>query len=347
MQLNIKRIVILAEGCLTILHGKTAIGVLRYRGQDVVAVIDSTHAGEDIRQLVLTSYQVPIVKNLDEAMQYEPDSLLIGFAPIGGFLPETYRHVVLDAINRGLHIVSGLHYMLGDDPEFAEAAKKAGVKIYDVRKPEPDNYVARGLAKNLKANTVLFIGSDCACGKMTAALECHLEAKKRGYKSEFLATGQTGIMIANGGIPLDRVIADFMAGEIEKILLKYPSDTDFIFIEGQGSILHPGYSGVTLALMHGSMPKTMILCHEAGRTEIDEYQGFPFPPFPELIQMHEQLLKYIRPSKVVGIALNTKWMSEAEALKEIARLEQETGLPTTDPVRFGASKLIDTLEKYL
>jgi uncharacterized NAD-dependent epimerase/dehydratase family protein len=347
MQLNIKRIVILAEGCLAILHGKTAIGVLRYRGQDVVAVIDSTQAGKDIRTIVQTQYQVPIVSSLEEALKFQPDSLLIGFAPIGGFLPEEYRQTVLEAIHKGLDIVSGLHYLLNDDPEFAAAAKQAGIMIYDVRRPEPDNYVARGFAKNLKANTVLFIGSDCACGKMTAAFECHLEAKKRGYKSEFLATGQTGIMIANGGIPLDRVIGDFMAGEIEKILMKYPVDTQFVFIEGQGSILHPGYSGVTLALMHGSMPKTMILCHEAGRNEIDEYQGFPFPPFPEIIQMHEQLLKYVRPSKVVGIALNTKWISEAEALKEIDKFEKETGLPTTDPVRFGAAKLIDTLEKYL
>jgi uncharacterized NAD-dependent epimerase/dehydratase family protein len=347
MQLNIKRIAILAEECLTILHGKTAIGVLRYRGQDVVAVIDSTQAGKDIRKLVLTSYQVPIVSSLEEAMRYEPDCLLIGFAPIGGFLPDAYRQTVLDAINLGLHIVSGLHYILGEDPEFAEAAKKTGVNLYDVRKPEYDNYVARGLAKNLKANTVLFIGSDCACGKMTAAFECHLEAKKRGYKTEFLATGQTGIMIAGNGIPLDRVIGDFMAGGVEKILLQYSVDTQFIFIEGQGSILHPGYSGVTLGLMHGSMPKTMILCHEAGRKEIDEYQGFPFPPFQEIIQMHEQLLRYIRPSRVVGIALNTKWISESDALKEIAKFEKETGLPTTDPVRFGASKLIDALEKYL
>ncbi|MFB3895606.1 MAG: DUF1611 domain-containing protein [bacterium] len=347
MQLNIKRIVILAEGCLAILHGKTAIGVLRYRGQDVVAVIDSTQAGKDIRAIVQTEYQVPIVSSLEEALKFNPDSLLIGFAPIGGFLPDKYRQTVLDAINHKLDIVSGLHYLLNEDAEFAAAAKKTGITIFDVRRPEPDNYVARGLAKDLKANTVLFIGSDCACGKMTAALECHLEAKKRGYKSEFLATGQTGIMVANGGIPLDRVIGDFMAGEVEKMLMAYPKDTQFIFIEGQGSIYHPGYSGVTLALMHGSMPKTMILCHEVGRTEIDEYQGFPFPSFPEIIRMHEELLQYIRPSKVVGIALNSKWVSEAEALKEIERLEKETGLPATDPVRFGAAKLIDALEKYL
>lgn len=178
MQLNIKRSAILAEGCLTILHGKTAIGVLRYRGQDVVAVIDSTQAGKDIRTIVQTQYQVPIVRSLEEALKFQPDSLLIGFAPIGGFLPEEYRQTVLDAIHKGLHIVSGLHYLLNDDPEFATAAKQARVTIYDVRKPEPDNYVARGLAKNLKANTVLFIGSDCACGKMTAAFECHLESEK-------------------------------------------------------------------------------------------------------------------------------------------------------------------------
>src|SRR5438445_468888 len=190
------------------------------------------------------------------------------------------------------------------------------------------------------------VGSDCATGKMTAALELDREAQKRGLNSAFVATGQTGIMISGNGLPADRIISDFVAGMVEEMVLDLSNQHDWVFVEGQGALNHPGYSPVTLGLIHGAMPDAMIFSHLAGSKTIEGYAHCPLPPLPQLVQLNEQMVNVIRPErpcKVVGLALMTIHLSEQEARDAIKQAEDETGLPTTDVVRFGAGKLMDAL----
>jgi uncharacterized NAD-dependent epimerase/dehydratase family protein len=194
------------------------------------------------------------------------------------------------------------------------------------------------------------VGSDCAVGKMTVALELDREAQKRGLSSAFVATGQTGIMISGNGLPVDRIISDFVAGMVEQMVLDFGSEYDWVFVEGQGALNHPGYSPVTLGLIHGSMPDAMIFSHKAGATAIEGYTYCPLPPLNRMIQINEDAVSWVRPErpcKVVGLALVTHGLSQQAALDAIKQAEDETGLPATDVLRFGAAKLMDALLKHL
>lgn len=343
-----RRLAILAEAAFDPQHAKTAVGVLRYSDDGVVAIIDSTRAGQDASAALGDPHGlgagVPIVASMRDALQHDPDTLLIGIAPIGGRLPDEWRGAILDAIGAGLTVISGLHYFLGDDPEIAAAASARGVRVWDLRRP-PDDLAMRigeGAPHRAGSHTVYFCGTDCNVGKMTVAVECDREARRRSLSSVFAATGQTGIMIAGSGIPADRFISDFLAGGVEGMVLPLCEDYDWVFVEGQGSLLHPAYSAVTLGLLHGAAPDLLILCHQAGRTHIRAY-SVPIPPLPEVRAMYEQAAGWLKPAPVVAVALNTYGMSEADARTAISQAEQETGLPTTDPVRFGAGVLIDAL----
>jgi D-glutamate N-acetyltransferase len=191
---------------------------------------------------------------------------------------------------------------------------------------------------------VLTVGSDCAIGKMTATCELDLEARKRGLRSVFVPTGQTGIAIAGWGIAVDAVVSDFLAGAAERLVVEGGTRGDLLWVEGQGAILHPIYSGVTVGLMHGSAPHLYVLCHEVGRTVVEgDATASPIPSLGELIELHERMSLRLRPAKVACIALNSSPVSEDEARAAIARAEDETGLPADDPVRFGAAKLLDAV----
>src|SRR5207245_1709674 len=241
-----------------------------------------------------------------EALAYHPDTLLIGIAPQGGNLPSEWRWQLLAGIEAGLDIVSGLHMFLGEDEELRSAAEKRGVTIWDVRRPPDKRLVARYLPHRPGSHTVLMVGSDCATGKMTVALELDHEAQKRGLSSAFAATGQTGIMISGKGLPADRIISDFVAGMVEEMVLDFSAEHDWVFVEGQGALNHPGYSPVTLGLIHGSMPEAMIFCHKAGTTMIEGYDNCLFPPMKRMIQVNEEMVNMLhqhRPCKVVGLAL--------------------------------------------
>jgi uncharacterized NAD-dependent epimerase/dehydratase family protein len=179
---------------------------------------------------------------------------------------------------------------------------------------------------------------------MTTSLELQKVALAQGFKAEFVATGQTGIMIAAAGITIDRVIGDFMAGATEQMVLEYGDSADYIFVEGQGSLVHPGFSGVTLALLHGAAPKCMILCHKAVKTKVSELEKFPIPPLKDLVHLYESMSNWVRPSKIVGIAINTVGLSDTQAKEAIAKAEKETGLPATDPVRYDATKLFEAIK---
>jgi len=348
-----RRIAILAEGAFAWHYGKTATGVIRYGKDTVVAVIDSTKAGMDVPQALGGApfgHGIPVVRDIKEALTYSPDTLLIGIAPMGGALPAAWRWQLLTAIDAGLDLVSGLHFFLADDEELRSAAAKRGVTIWDVRRPPDTNRVAQFLPHRPGSHTVLLVGSDCAAGKMTAALELDIEARRRGLNSAFVATGQTGIMISGTGLPVDRIISDFVAGMVEQMVLDFTNDHDWVFVEGQGALNHPGYSPVTLGLIHGSMPDAMIFCHLAGATAIEGYTYCPLPSLKRMIEFNEDTVSWVRPErpcKVAGLALVTFGLSEQEAKDAIKQAEDEAGLPATDVLRFGAGVLMDALSKQL
>ena len=343
-----RRIAILAEGLFEWHYGKTATGVIRYGQDPVVAVIDSTKVGQDVSHALDApiGIGIPIVRDIREALNYHPDTLLIGIAPMGGKLPDAWRWQLLAAMEAGLNIVSGLHVFLSDDPELKAAAEKHNVTIWDVRRPPDRQRVSSYTPHRPGSHTVLLVGSDCATGKMSTALDLNAEALKRGLNSAFVATGQTGIMISNDGLPVDRLISDFTAGLVEEMVLRFTNEHDLVFVEGQGALNHPGYSPVTLGLIHGSMPDSMIFCHKAGTTSIEGYDNCLFPPMKTMIQMNEDIVNWLRPDKpckVVGISLVTQGLSEEQAKEAIKQLEDETGLVTTDVWRFGAGKLLDAI----
>lgn len=347
-----RRIAILAEGLFGWHYGKTATGVIRYGQDPVVAVIDSTQAGQDVSQALGAAIGVgiPVVNDINEALKYKPDTLLIGIAPMGGSLPPEWHWQLLRAMEVGLDIISGLHVFLSEDDELRDAAQKHNVALWDVRRPPAKNRVAQFTPHRVGSHTILFVGSDCATGKMTAALELDMEARKRGLNSAFVATGQTGIMISGNGLPVDRIISDFVAGLVEEMVLDFTSKHDWVFVEGQGALNHPGYSPVTLGLIHGSMPEAMIFCHKAGTTGIEGYEHCPFPSLARMIRTNEEMVSLVRPErpcKVVGISLVTQGLSEQAAKDAVKQIEDETGLPATDTWRFGSGALMDALIKHV
>jgi uncharacterized NAD-dependent epimerase/dehydratase family protein len=333
-----RRLVILAEGFSADPHyGKTGRGVMRYRPEDVVAVLDSTRAGE-------THEGFPVVGSVADALAFEPTTALVGVATQGGRFPAAWRDLLKDCIANGLDIESGLHEFISDDPELAGLAAAAGVELRDLRKPPPGLNVPTGGNLTHSASTVLLVGSDCAIGKMTVALELDAEAKRRGLASEFVPTGQTGIAIAGWGIAVDAVVSDFIAGAAEQLVLEGVSrGGDLLFVEGQGSVLHPAYSGVTLGLIHGSAPHSYVLCHMSGQEFVDDDERFPMPSLSTLIELHERLSLLARPAKVTAIALNTRLLDDDAARAAIAAAETETGLQADDPVRYGATRLLDAV----
>jgi uncharacterized NAD-dependent epimerase/dehydratase family protein len=336
-----KRYLLLAEGFSADPHyGKTAHGVLRYRRDDVVAILDSTRAAGD------TDDGVPVVGSVDDAIRFNPNTALVGVATQGGRFPPAWIDLLESCIAKGLDVENGLHVFLGDDPELRELAARNNVELRDLRRPPADLSTATGANLAVPATIVLTVGSDCAIGKMTVSLELDLEARRRGIRSVFVPTGQTGIAIAGWGIAVDAVVADFIAGAAEQLVVEGAErGGEVLWVEGQGAILHPVYSGVTLGLYHGSVPHLLVLCHEAGHNEIEGAGGGPhtIPPLRELVELHERLALPARPARVGAIALNTRRLTEQEARQAVAAAEAETGLPADDPVRFGAARLVAAL----
>jgi len=340
-----RRLVILAQGNFGFHHGKTAVGVIRYGPDEVVAVIDSTQAGGNVSS-ILPGRDIPIVARLDEAlaMTPRPDTLLIGIAPTGGRLPASWRAVILEAIRAGLDVHSGLHTFLGDDPELASAATATGTQIVDYRRPPDRMETAVGRRHLPGKRVILTVGTDCAIGKMSVALELRAAAAAAGLSASFVPTGQTGMMIDGWGVAVDRVISDFAQGTVEWMVEEGEARGDWVIVEGQGSLDHPAYSSVTLALIHGATPQAMVLVHRAGQVEHDfdhlPEASFPIAELRSFIELHERVAGLVAPSKVVAVALNTTAIDgEAAARAEIVRVAAETGLPTDDPVRFGPTPL--------
>jgi uncharacterized NAD-dependent epimerase/dehydratase family protein len=332
-----KRYLVLAEGYSADVHyGKTARGIIRYSRDAVVAVLDSTRAGE-------TEAGIPIVATVNEALCFDPTTAVVGVATSGGRFPPEWRDLLKSCIAKGLDLENGLHQFIEDDPELAPLAARHGVRLRDLRRPPEDLNVPTGENMTHGARVVHAVGSDCGIGKMTVCLELDRLARERGLASVFVPTGQTGIAIAGWGISVDAVVSDFVAGAAERLVVEGAAQGDLLWVEGQGSLLHPAYSGVTLGLLHGSAPHLYLLCHLVGPTEIEGYPGNAIPPLAELVELHERIALPARPAKVAAIALNTRLLGEDGAREAVAAAEAETGLPADDPVRFGPAKLLDAV----
>ncbi len=348
-----RRIVVLAEGNFGFHSGKTAMGVIRYGLDPVIAVIDSTKAGRNVQEWLGDDprYDIPIVASFDEALSHgSATALLIGIAPAGGRLPEAWRATILRAIEAGLSVLSGLHTFIGDDPQLASAARRAGVEITDYRRPPARMETSVGRPHRPGKRVILTVGTDCAIGKMSVALELRRSAVQAGTSAVFVPTGQTGMMIEGWGVAVDRVVSDFVQGTGEWLMEEAESRGDWIIVEGQGSLDHPAYSSVTLGLIHGTTPHAMVLVHKPGLAEHDwdhlPEVSFPIAALKPFIDVHERVAGLVAPSRVVAIAVNTSLIAdEAAARAEIERIAAETGLPADDPVRFGADRLWAEIER--
>src|SRR5215218_1871466 len=332
------RYLILAEARSGDPHfGKTARGVMRYAPEKVACLLDSERAGE-------TEQGFPIVGTVEEALAFEPDTALVGVATQGGRFPPAWKELLAACVAHGLDLENGLHEFLTDDPELVELARRHDVELRDLRRPPDGLNVPSGENLEVPARIVLTVGSDCAIGKMTVGIELDRELRRRGTAAEFVPTGQTGIAIAGWGISVDAVVADFLAGAAERLVVEgHRRGGELLVVEGQGSLVHPQYSGVTLGLLHGSAPHALVLCHKAGQRYVDDDERFPIPPLRDLVELHERMSLLARPAKVVAVALNTRDLDENAARAAVAEVESETGLAAADPVRFGGESIAAAL----
>ena len=303
-----RRIVILTDGRTTPTGAKTASCVVRYKPNEVVALLDTTQPGKTAGELLGVGGSIPVVASLADAPS--ANTLLIGIAPSGGKLPAAWRKILLEAIDRGMNLVSGLHDFLSNDAEISAAAAKKGVEIQDVRKNNEKD-VSNRLNLREDCMRIHTVGQDCSVGKMLASVELTIGLKKRGYDAKFIATGQTGIMI-----------------------------------EGQGSLSHPRYSAVTLGLLHGCVPQAMILVYEAGRKNVHGMDYIPLVPLKKIVEVNETMASLAMPSKVIGVAMNSRLLSPDEAEVERDRVRRELGVPVCDVIRHGPDDLINAILAY-
>ena len=322
-------------------RAKTALGILRYADYDVAAVLDRDREGGRVRDFVSDVKDAPIVSSMADVD--DVDALLIGIAPIGGGFEESWRDDVRTALERGCDLISGLHHFLAEDEEFASLAAEHGCDIHDVRKPHGDLTVAEGVARELDAEIILTVGTDCSVGKMTTTMELARDAQAAGHDAIVVPTGQTGIMIEGWGNPIDRVVSDFTAGAVEEMLVETADDHDYLFVEGQGSIVHPAYSAVTCGILHGSMPDKLVLCDSADRDVIHGYESVAQPSIETYVDLYEGLAAPVAETEIVCGALNTHGLPNDEAQSALEAFEADLGAPATDVIRHGTDDLLEVL----
>ena len=314
------------------LSAKVAQGIKDWRPENAVGQIRMPGCNADLGLEDLT---------LEQAYEKGARTMVIGVANRGGYISEAWKAMLIKALNTGFDLASGLHNLLRDEPDLVAHAKQCGRLLHDVRVPTVEYPIANG--KKRRGKRCLAVGTDCSAGKMYTAMAIDKLMQDRGMKSTFRATGQTGILITGDGVPLDAVIADFMAGSIE-YLTPDNDENHWDLIEGQGSLFHVSYSGVTMALIHGGQPDALILCHEPTRKHMRGLPEYSLPSMRNLNDTALHLAKVSNPNcKVVGISVNTQNMKEEEAKAYLTSLEKELNLPATDPFRFGAEKLVDAL----
>ena len=342
--------VLLQHGGLDNLTGKTGLAMLRHRKGPIVAVIDPAHAGQPLEQVTGIARSVPIVETLQQALLFAPQAAVVGLAPSGGRLPDPLREDAIAALQAGLHLASGLHTRLAEDPELA-ASRQPERWIWDLRQEPPGLRVGQGRAATLSCQRVLAVGTDMAVGKMSVCLELLAAAEHCSHPARFVGTGQAGILISGDGVALDAVRVDYAAGAVEAAVIRAGEGLPghgLVLVEGQGSLCHPG-STATLPLLRGSQPTALLLVHRAGQTGIDRVAGFPLPSLGELVMITESIAAMARPAsagpapRVRGIALNTARLDEREAEEAVERTAGELGLPCSDPVRWGGESLLRAL----
>ncbi len=334
------RVAVLAHGKFPD-RAKTAVGILRYADYEVAAVLDRETAGSRVTDHVPGVRDAPIVASMADAPAC--DALVVGIAPIGGGFEASWRPDVREALERGCDVVAGLHYFLAEDDEFARLADRNDCALWDVRRPPEDLTVAEGVADGADAGVVLTVGTDCSTGKMTTTMELARAARERGLDAAVVPTGQTGILIEGWGIAVDRVVADFAAGAVERMILE-ERDRDLLLVEGQGSVVHPAYSGVTTAILHGAAPDALVLCHAAGREAIHGYGDTALPAPGTCVDLYESLAAPVHEAPVVAGSLATYDVDDPEEASDaVDAFARATGAPATDPVRFGAGELLDAV----
>lgn len=336
-----RRIVILAEKRLGPLTSKMANGVIRYLNNEVVAVIDSRNTGKMVQDVLNFGGDIPVYSTLDEAMSHNPNTLLIGISQKGGKFPSEWYSLIISAIQNRLHIISGLHDYLSDIAEFRVLAEKYNVKITDLRKTKKSGNVARGLAKKFQSKIVLTVGTHGNIGKMTATIQMVQQLQKSGKSADWVATGQIGMLIKGKGVAVDTIKGDFISGAVESAVANVDGNFEYVFVEGQGSIQHLGYSPVALALLHGSLPDAMVLCHRSD-VGISDY-GVDTDNIARIISIYENMVSFIKPSRIVCIAVNTYNLTDDKAKSYLSEMKNKIGLPVADPVRFGAEPLTNAL----
>ncbi|MFC4543963.1 DUF1611 domain-containing protein [Halosolutus amylolyticus] len=324
-------------------RAKTALGVLRYADYDAAAVLDRESAGDRVSDYVPDVQDAPIVEGMADLEADDLDALLIGIAPIGGDFDESWREDVRTALEYGCDVISGLHYFLEDDEEFAALAAENDCDLWDVRKPSDDLTVADGVAGDVDAEVILTVGTDCSVGKMTVSMELARDAREAGYDAAVIPTGQTGIMIEGWGNPIDRVVSDFTAGAVEEMIVEKGDEYDYLFVEGQGSIVHPAYSAVTCGILHGAMPDKLVLCHVAGREAIHGYESFPLPPIESYVDLYEDLSAPVSEAPVVAGAINTAHLEDEGARQAVDEYADDLGAPATDVIRYDTDDLLEAL----
>jgi uncharacterized NAD-dependent epimerase/dehydratase family protein len=334
-----RQFIILTQGYTdNVVQAKTACCVIRYCPDEVVALLDTSQAGRTSGELMGIG-DVPIVGRLEDAPGAK--TLLIGIANPGGVLPPVWRSVIVQAIQRGMDIVSGMHDFLADDPELAAAARCTGARLFDVRNHRLQR-IARGEGLREDCLRIHTIGHDCSVGKMVTSVELTRGLQACGVDAKFAATGQTGIVVEGNGYPIDCMVADFVSGAAEQLVLDHQHHAVLI-IEGQGSLVHPSYSGVTLGLLHGCQPHGMILCYEPGRPSALGLDHVALPPLEQVLHLYETVAGIRTPCPVIGIAMNTRKLTEEQAAAERGRVREQFGLPVCDVLRDGPGDLVDAV----
>jgi len=332
-----RRFILFAEDRLGPLSSKTANGLIRYRPNEVLAVIDSTKAGKTVGTVLGYGGDIPILASVETGLKLKPDVMVIGIAPIGGGFSEAWRPAVNRALEAGLKVWSGLHYFLSTDPEFSSHSEQ----IWDLRKPPSGLKVAQGNWTRRKSKILLTIGSDSNIGKMTTALELQTQLAARGIETIFIGTGQTGIAIAERGVGVDAVVSDFVNGAVEAEIDKVDGQVPLILVEGQGAVTHPGYSGVTLGLIHGCMPDYFVLAHQPTRL-VDDY-NHPLPSLSFVRDLHEALVSPFKTARVLGVNMYSKGMTLDEIAPALAGLRRNLKLPAEDMVRQPTGAVADAV----
>jgi uncharacterized NAD-dependent epimerase/dehydratase family protein len=343
-----QRVVLLCNDRFGPFTSKTAVAEIRYGRDEVVAIVDRSKMPADASEYIGPAGRgIPVVTSMEDALEHDPQAVIFGWAPEGGGLPPHDRDDLLKALRAGVMVVSGLHEFLEDDPEMRATADASGAAIVDLRRPPLRRHLLTGEGADHHAPVVLVSGTDCSTGKMTVAVELVREARRRGMDAAFVATGQSGMLVgADAGIAVDALTGDFMAGEVEHMVMEVDAKgPDLIVVEGQGALTHPAYGAVSLAILQGSFPDAVVMCHDPGRTHYKAFEGglgsARIPPLRDEVALTEKMLENTSQGRVRAIAV----MAVEEDVDQMTQLEEiiraTLGLPVADVFRNGAGPILD------